>query len=330
MNLADLFTLAALTQAANTLPVPPSKLGDSGLFKVKQVTTTFAVIESIDGKLVLVPNTNRNDDPGYKKNPKAKRRVFEIPHLPKSATITPTELTVAAFGDSDQGKEQAKVINDKIQGLKNDIEATKEFHRIGAIQGKIMDADGTTVIYDLFQEFGVTEQTVDFELDDDTTDVRAKCLDVKRKVESVLGQSVIKAWPVYCSASFMDQLTRHPNVKEAFKGYQEGADRLAGDKRAGFEFGGLVFIEYEVTVTSSADQPIKFIADNTARVAPDADDLYQTILAPANYNETVNTLGQPIYVKAEERKMGKGWDLEAQSNPLQICTAPAAAVKLIA
>ena len=28
---------------------------------------------------------------------------------------------------------------------------------LGAVKGKILDADGTTVIYDLFTEFGVTE-----------------------------------------------------------------------------------------------------------------------------------------------------------------------------
>ena len=330
MNLADLFTLAVLTKAANALPVPPSVLGDSGLFKVIPTSTPYAVVDSIDGKLVLVPNTNRNDDPSYKKNPKAKRRTFEIPHLPKSATIAPTELTVAAFGESDQPQQQAVVINNKIQALKNDIETTKEFHRIGAIQGKIMDADGTTVIYNLFAEFDVAEQSVDFALNVATTDVRAKCAEVKRKVQKALGGSVVTEWPVYCSASFFDQLTNHDNVKKAFEGYQEAADRLGGDKRAGFEFGGLVFIEYEVEVFTPAGTSVKFIPDGEARVAPKVNDLYQTILAPANYNETVNTLGQPIYAKAEERKMGKGWDLEAQSNPLSICTAPAAAVKLIA
>ena len=50
--------------------------------------------------------------------------------------------------------------------------------------------------------------------------------------------------------------------------------------------------------------------------------------APANYNEAVNTVGQSYYAKSEPRKMGKGWDLEAQSNPLAVFHYPEALVEL--
>jgi len=44
--------------------------------------------------------------------------------------------------------------------------------------------------------------------------------------------------------------------------------------------------------------------------------------------ETVNTLGVPYYAKQEPRRMGKGIDLEAQSNPITLCTKPRAIIKL--
>jgi Phage major capsid protein E len=41
-----------------------------------------------------------------------------------------------------------------------------EHLRVGAIKGKILDADGSAVIYDLFTEFGVSQHTeIDFDLD---------------------------------------------------------------------------------------------------------------------------------------------------------------------
>ena len=49
--------------------------------------------------------------------------------------------------------------------------------------------------------------------------------------------------------------------------------------------------------------------------------------APAPYNETVNTIGLPIYAKALEKRNGTGWDLEMQSNPLHILTRPRAVIK---
>jgi hypothetical protein len=65
----------------------PSMLGDKKIFKVIPVKTLNVTIESINGRLVLVANTDRRDDPTHKTNDKRKRRTFEIPHLPKSGTI---------------------------------------------------------------------------------------------------------------------------------------------------------------------------------------------------------------------------------------------------
>lgn len=331
MNLADLFTASTLTKAINALPKPPSMLGDKKIFKVIPVKTLNVTIESINGRLVLVSNTDRRDDPTHKTNVKRKRRTFEIPHLPKSGTILPDELNVQAFGDdTGQGTEQAKVINDKLQGLKNDIEATKEFHRVGAISGVILDADGTTAIYNLFDEFGVQQKNINVQFSVEATNIRKQVLDGKRHAQKKLGGAIVREWVVYCSATYFDALTAHPAVQKAFENWQAAQDRIGGDMRSGFSYAGVTWIEYEVEITSATGQPTKFIPDNKARLVPIADDLFATYLGPANYNEAVNTLGLEVYAKAEERKMGKGWDLEAQSNPLSVCTAPDALVTFTA
>lgn len=329
MNLEDLFTPTTLTAAIKALPAPSSVLGDSGLFKPKSVKTITVTIESINGRLVLVSNTDRRGDPEHKQKGKRTRRTFEIPHLPKDTVILPDELNVAGFGSEDV-EAQATVINNRLQELKNDIEATKEYHRAGAIQGLILDADGVTPIYNLYQEFGVTQKNINIAFGTATTDVRAKLLEAKRHAEKQLGGSIVKGWMCYCSPTFFDALTGHDSVKDAYKGYQEAADRLGGDKRTGFVFAGITFIEYGAEVYSTTGTSIKYIENNVARLVPNADDLFATYYAPANYNEAVNTLGQEIYAIAEPRPKNKGWDLEAQSNPLSICTAPGALVKLTA
>lgn len=331
MNLADLFTPSTLTKAIIALPKPPTMLGDKKIFKVIPVKTLNVTIESINGKLVLVTNTDRNSDSAKKGNEKRKRRTFEIPHLPKSATILPDELNVQAFGeDGSQGAEQAKVINDKMQGLKNDIETTKEFHRVGAISGIILDADGTTVIYNLFDEFGVSPKNINIQFSVETTDVRKQVLDGKRHAQKKLGGAIVREWVAYCSSTYFDALTAHPKVQKAFENWQAAQDRIGGDMRSGFSYASVTWIEYDVEVMGTNGQTTKFIPDNKARLVPITDDLFATYLAPANYNEAVNTLGLEMYAKAEERKMGKGWDIEAQSNPLSVCTAPDALVTFTA
>lgn len=80
----------------------------------------------------------------------------------------------------------AAVINDHLQELKNSIESTREFQRVGALRGKLLDADGA-VIVDLFSEFGVEQKKVTVALGTATTNVRKACLDAKRYAESKLG-----------------------------------------------------------------------------------------------------------------------------------------------
>src|SRR3546814_2926395 len=45
---------------------------------------------------------------------------------------------------------------ERVAQLKQDMEATKELHRLSALQGKLLDADGTTVLMDYFAEYGIS------------------------------------------------------------------------------------------------------------------------------------------------------------------------------
>jgi hypothetical protein len=323
MNLQDMFSVANLTAAVNKLPAIPGKVGAMGLFDEKGVTSTGVVIDEREGRLVLVPNTSRNDDPAPMKGSKRKRRTFETLHLPLNRPILPSQLQgVAAFGQEDATAPVATVINDNLQELKNSIEATREFQRVGALRGKLLDADGE-VISDLFKEFEVSQKKITVALSNAGTNVRKACLDAKRFSESKLGGVMVTGFRALCGPDWFDAMIDHEKVKAAFANYQEAQDRLGGDVRSGFTFGGIEFIEYDVTVSGQ-----RFIPTDIAQVFPVARGVFRMFNAPANYNETVNTIGQPFFSKAEERKLGKGWDLEAQANPLAMCLFPEALVEL--
>lgn len=323
MNLQNLFTVASLTAAVNKLPAVPGKVGAMGLFDEKGVNTTTVVIEENQGRLVLVPNTSRNDDPVAVKGNKRKRRSFETLHLPLSAQVLPNELqNLAAFGDDAVENSQAKVINDKLSGLKDSLEATREWQRVGALRGKLLDADGS-VLYDLYDQFDVAKKTINIAFGVEATDVRKFCLDAKRHAEKKLNGVMVTGFRALVGPAFFDALTSHPNVQKAFAAYQEAQDRLGGDMRRGFRFGDIEFVEYDVEVSGQ-----KFIPADVAQVFPIAKGVFQFYNAPANYNETVNTLGLPYYAKGEPRRMGKGHDLEAQANPLAMCLYPEALVEL--
>lgn len=328
MNLADLFQVSTLTAAVNKLPAMPTKAGAMGIFEEKGIPTTTIVIDEKEGRLVLVPNASRNDEGQVIKGGKRKRIVLETAHLPLSGTLLPGELqNLAAFGQPGSQQDgvlasQATVINNKLQEMKNSIEATREWQRIGALGGKILDADGK-VLYDLYDEFGVTKKSINVAFSTAAHDVRKDCLDAKRHAEKKLSGVMVSGFRAFCDAEFFDALTSHETVKAAYAHYQEAQDRLGGDMRSGFTFGGIEYVEYEISVSG---QP--FIAAGTAKVFPVGRGVFALYNAPANYNETVNTIGLPYYAKAQERDMGKGWKLEVQANPLGMCLFPEALVEL--
>jgi hypothetical protein len=131
-----------------------------------------------------------------------------------------------------------------------------------------------------------------------------------------------------CSPEFFEKLTGHPKVEKAYENFQQGV-MLRDDVRAGFTFGGITFEEYRGQATDGNGDSRRFIAAGEAHAFPVGTvDTFATYFAPADFNETVNTLGQPVYAKQEPRKFERGTDLHTQSNPLPMCHRPGVLVKL--
>ncbi|MDR1063244.1 MAG: major capsid protein [Azoarcus sp.] len=329
MDIEDLFTVTALTDAVTRLPVAPGQLGATGLFAEKGIRTTSIAIELRNGRLVLIPNVSRNAEAPVVAGGRRGVVTLTACHLPAAGALLPEDIQdVRAFGkeSTDSGLEaQASVINDKLAALKADIEATREWHRIGALRGQVLDADASTVLYDLYDTFDVAQQTANVAFSTATTNVRKAVLDAKRGIEKKLGGVVVRGIKAFCGSAFFDALTAHPKVEAAFDNWQAAEDRLAGDQRGGFTYGGVTFIEYAGEVNG-----VPFIPADKAILYPDAAGVFVTYNAPANYNEAVNTVGQSYYAKSEPRKMGKGWDIEVQANPLTLCLYPEAVVELSA
>jgi hypothetical protein len=329
MNLDNLFEVVPLTEAISKLPVAPGLVGSLGLFAEKGIRMATVAIEVRRGRLALVPNTSRLAGPPLRESEKRQIVTFRAAHLPAADVVLPEDIQdVRAFGGEsvEAGlQSQATVINDKLAALKADIEATREYHRLGALRGQVFDADGSTVLTDIYSEFGVTKNTASVAFSSAATNVLKVVLDVKRLIEKKTGGLQLRGIKALCSAAFFDALVGHTKVQAAYANWQSAQDRLGGDLRAGFTFGGVTFIECPDEVGG-----IAFIPDGKAQVFPDAQGVFVTYNAPANYNEAANTIGQPYYAKAEQRRMGKGWDIEAQSNPLALCLYPEALVELTA
>jgi hypothetical protein len=320
----DAFSVQSLTKSLNDLPHMPTRLGELGYFSEEGINTTMVSIEKQGTTLSLVPAGERGGvaKPGLKD----KRTLipFKCVHLPQTGGVNADEVqNIRAFGSESELESVQNLVNKELRRIRRNLDATLEYQRMGAIKGQILDADGSTVLLDLYTTFGVAQQTHSLILGTSTTKVRNKVVEAKRKVEAALGGLQYKSLRVLCSPAFFDALVAHATVEAAFDRWNSG-DFLRQDQRGGFYFAGVFWEEYRGTVNG-----IDFIASGDAYMIPEGvSDLFIMNFAPADYMETVNTMGLPFYAKQEPRDMNKGIDIDSQSNPLTICTRPAAIVKL--
>ena len=323
----DAFNMVALTAAINKIPNNYGRLEQLNLMPAEGVRTRTILIEEMSGVLNLLPTMPVGAPGSLGTQGKRKVRSFVIPHIPHDDVVLPEEVQgLRAFGSENDLEALSNLIAKKLQNMRNKHAITLEHLRMGALKGVILDADAST-IYDLYSEFGITQKTVNFALTTNTTEVIGKVLEVKRHIEDNLRGEFMTGIMCLCSQGFFDALTTHPKVKEAYQRWQNG-QILFSDNRTNFSFGGVVFEEYRGQATDAVGTVRKFIADDEAHFFPlGTASTFRTYFAPADFNETANTLGLPLYAKQAPRKFERGTDIHTQSNPLPICLRPEVLVK---
>lgn len=317
------FSLTELTASINTIPHLPSMLGDSGLFSYSGVATLTVQLEKQGNTLNLVGTKPRGSAGQPIGRNTRDLRSFVIPHIPLDDAVYADEVQgVRLFGTESQATPLQRRIMEVMTLGKQRLDYTLEYHRVGALKGIVYDADGSTVLWNLFTEFGVSQNTLDFELDVSTTDVRVKCDAAMNLIDDELGGVSYTGAIAYCGRTFWQSFISQKSVKDAYVALANAA-KLTGRTVDAFEFGGITWVKYRGKANGS-----DMIGTNDAYIVPQGvPDLLIGRFGPADYIETVNTVGLPIYAKGMEMPNGKGWNVEMQSNPIHLCTRPRAIIK---
>ena len=322
------FSMAALTAAINLLPNRYGRLEALELFPIKPVRFRQIVIEERNGILNLLPTLPPGSPGTVGRRGKRTLRPFVVPHIPHDDVVMPEEVQgLRAFGAETEIETIASVMASHLDTMRNKHAITLEHLRMGALKGVILDADGSVLI-DLFDAFQIPQRSIAFDLSNNATNVKAKCMAVLAHLEDNLKGEFMSGVRCLCSPEFFLALTGHPKVEKAFEHWQQGAI-LINDVRQGFTYAGITFEEYRGQATDAQGTVRRFIAAGQAHVFPlGSVDTFCTYVAPADFNETVNTLGQALYAKQEPRKFDRGTDLHTQSNPLPMCHRPGVLVTL--
>ena len=332
------FSLVRLTMAMNEIKYAPSRLQELGLFEADSTDVLTVAIEKIGDVLVIVPPSQRGGPGNTTDMPKRSLRNLTIPHFQLEGAMMADEIQgVRAFGSETALETIAGRLAKKLQIHVNSFAATEEHQRMGAIKGTVSYADGTSL--NLFTEFGETQPTeIAFDLlaaSPVAGVLRKTCAGIIRQIANLLDGVPFTGVRAFCGDNFFDALLQHSEIRSTFLNWNEAQilrDGYVGPDKSGiygsFMFGGIIWENYRGATIKAADKN----NNGTAQTFIDTDKchfvpmgvpgLFKTTYAPADYMETVNTMGQRLYAKQWQREDGKGITFESQMNALQYCTRP--------
>ncbi len=324
------FSMSGLTNAIETVPHAPRMLGELKLFREVPIRTTVAWIEKKQGRLRVISTANRGTMKDVRSARPRTAIPFGVPHVPYFQDILADDIqNIRAFGSETELQAMGSYINEQLEGMRDDHEVTWEWHRVGALKGLILDADNSTVLYNLFTVFGLTQVVIPWYSTDAA--YSSTLTTITRTIADKLGNETFSGVIAICGNAYFDAIVNHASIASAYDRWRDGqffreqklGPQWYGAAQNGFMFQNIMFINYRGTIGD-----VDFIPDNEAYFVPNGvRNLFQEVVAPGDFMETVNTRGRRLYAKQERMNYDKGVQLHTQSNCLAMCTRPDAIIK---
>ena len=318
----DTFTVDTLTDTVQRIPAVPTLL--SRYFETDHVATTRVFLDLETEGLSLVPDSQRGSH-GPSAPSSSKREAIPITaaHLVQTDAIFPEELqNERRLGSTELTTVDMAVLK-KLARRRRNIEATLEYHRVGAVQGKVLDADGSTVLYDLYEMFGLDPNAAEDVTWPSSSSGKVNPLlqqfnSLTDRIELAVSGNYVTGIVAIVGSEFWDYLTTNPFVRESFNLWNQRQSAY-GDmaKEEPFRYGGIDWIRYNKVVGATT-----LVKTDEAHVFPVGPGLLKHYFAPADYIDAVNMTGLEYYAKAKPDAMDKKINLEVQSNPITIHKFP--------
>lgn len=315
---SDAFSLISLSGTVDKVPYVPALLGRLNLFTPTPVRTDTLWVDRREGGLELINSSATGAPPEELRKDSRSAVSLRAVRLAKGATIYAKEIAGwRAFGTESEQTSVMREYGHRRERVRRDMEATHELHRLGALQGKLYDADGS-LIYNYFTQFGVAENAVEtWTLGTATTDPRLLAMAMKRKIlraaKGLYGENVRIGALV--GDNFFDALISNVKVRDSYLNWQAAADLRTDLAFADFRYGGIDFFNYRGT---DDNQEIAVAPDEAIFFIMGVEGIYRHAMAPADeFQSYVGAPGQNIYEMAlRDLERGAWVRVEQYSYPL--------------
>jgi hypothetical protein len=326
----DPYQNAELTEAVNTRPTLWGWLRNSGWFKVRRIATTVVGIGKKEGTIVLIPSKERGEDPTYAEHDKRNLRFIQLAHFPFSDRIMPEDLqNISALDMEDRLEMLDSVFAERFMRIGDSHDVTKEYGMAGAVQGKMLDADGT-VLADYYNELGFTKKSVSMALGTSTTKIRSKTNEITAYIEKNLKGEVMTGRVGILGEEMWDALTNHDDVRDIFKQSADARGVLADDlANTGFAFGGIVWYRYLAQASNIAGDTRLFMPTDKGVVIPAGTrNMFELVVGPANRMSDANKLGRDIWIQRHDDPKDRFTELDSEANYICLNKRPDLVVHL--
>jgi hypothetical protein len=321
----DAFSLMSMSRGIDKVPYTPGFLGSLGPFTPEPVRSSTVWIDVRENGINLIQTSPRGAAPERLETDTRNAVAFKVPRITKADRLTAFEVAgIRAFGSETEQESVMSELTRRMARLRNDVEFTHENMRLAAIQGRLLDADGST-IYDYFTKFGITPPAdEEFDFTDATADFPAFCRDVKRKMARASKGAIGQGATIHALAGdeYFDNIIKHPSVTKLWLNWQASAELRGIDPFGQFTVGGITFHNYRGT----DDNSTVAVDPEEAHFFPiGGNDVFTHIMAPADeFEPFIGAPGQSVYAWTLADYTGRqAWrDLEVYSYPLIMCKRP--------
>lgn len=332
------FTSLQLSQAIMKRTNEYGLLNGMGLFDEKGIPDRQVKIETKNAVLSIIPSSPLGT-PAPAADTPDDRDVKVLPtfrHAKQHRLLAEELQGVRKFGSDDEMEVFDEKMLEKLDLIQREHRQTKEFLRWGALKGDVYDPDGVRILYNVYDLMGEMQRMIEWDLDnvnavDPIQSGNDELLDYLE--DESLGE-IVTGVVKLCSPGYMAAMQRNKDFRDAYKYWANNGEANPNRQslRRPFEFKDVIYIRHKgkcsfkkkdgTTITHT------FIPDGEAIAVPMGTmECFKTYFGPAEFIETVNTVGQEIYVKPKMMDLDMGVELHSFSHALNLVTKPRLVVR---
>jgi hypothetical protein len=318
------FTHEKMTEMIYGLPDKHRQIRALDLFLDVPIKSNTAIVEINK----LLPTILPTKPWGYTGtvNVPSEAKYIIVPCTSLNLALMPTNIVgVNLSGPGRESEHFKDMVEETLQQTKDAFDMTDEYRKAWALQGRVLDSDGTTELFNSYSEFGGTREPFDFRLGDTSKDnIEMIIRKLQRHVEKNLMGETMTHLMVLVGPTFFDRLVNHPYVNKIYLLQAIEAAKLGTSLEASFKLEGVIFEEYRFSAPNpDGTGTIQILPDDAGMAFPiGTRNTFKRFIAPADYLDTTETVGKRYYAHLEMMPDSRGISLCVQSNTLPICCRP--------